>query len=40
MKFCQVEVVLQQDAIHKNTYITQNNSPLSNKTQHTKLHKQ
>jgi hypothetical protein len=34
-----VAVVL-QDTIHKNTRITQSNTPRSNETQHTKLHKQ
>jgi hypothetical protein len=36
MDFCSVAVVLQQDTTHTNTFIAQNNTPRSNKAQHTK----
>jgi hypothetical protein len=40
MGFYPVAVVLEKDATHKNTHITQNSTPRSNKTQQAKLHKQ
>jgi hypothetical protein len=40
MGFYPVAAVLQYDTTYKNTHITENNTSRSDKTQHTKLHKQ
>jgi hypothetical protein len=40
MGFYAMTVLLQKDTTRKSTHITQNNTPRSNKTQRSKLHKE